>query len=75
MALATTAQVQRINQLIADSKLTTEQVQKILTNLRVDSIENLSEYEASRVIDSLDGLMWISVDVLIDIIFKEPVGR
>ena len=30
MALATTAQVQRINQLIADSKLTTEQVQKIL---------------------------------------------
>ena len=75
MALATTAQVQRIKQLIADSKLTTEQVQKILTNLRVDSIENLSEYEASRVIDSLDGLMWISVDVLIDIIFKEPVGR
>jgi hypothetical protein len=75
MALATTAQVQRINQLIADSKLTTEQVQKILANLRVDSIENLSEYEASRVIDSLDGPMWISVDVLIDIIFKEPVGR
>ena len=51
MALATTAQVQRINQLIADSKLTTEQVQKILTNLRVDAIENLSEYEASRVSD------------------------
>lgn len=75
MALATTAQVQRINQLIVDSKLTTEQVQKILANLRVDSIENLSEYEASRVIDSLDGPMWISVDVLIDIIFKEPVGR